>query len=134
MFFSCFLSLSYILEVCSWFNCLILVKMWFRCGFCVLHERTMASTGFLTQASLPRLGEISRGSPRTCCSNCRLDDEFLFLSEEWSRLSEKGLAWARPCKVRCSPTRVSPRRDRARLSERTSLAWAGPVSLSETGG
>jgi len=66
--------------------------MWFQGGFYVLHERTVVSTVFLTQASLPRLGEISIGSLGTCCSNCRLDDEFLFLSEEWSRLGEKGLA------------------------------------------
>jgi len=64
-FFACFLSLSDIIEVCSWFDCLILVKMCFPCGFCVVHERIVASTGFLAQVSLPHLGEISRGLART---------------------------------------------------------------------
>jgi len=100
------------------------------CGWLSL-ERTVAGTGFLAQASLPRLGEISRGSPRTCCSISRLDERFLFLSEEWSRLGEKGLAWARPRRVRFSPFAISPRREGFRLSERTPLAWAGPISLSE---
>jgi len=120
--------------VCSWFDCLILVKMWFQCGFCVLHERTVVSTGFLAQVSLPCLGEISRGSPRSCCSICRLDEEFYC----WAR---SDLAQARRDSLERDLTKsaaplleFSPRRDGARLSERTSLAWVGPVRLSETGG
>ena len=70
----------------------------------------MASTGFLAQASLPRLGEISRGSPRICCLNCRLDDEFLFF--------ERGV--------------VSPRREGTRLSE-TSQSLLPPCSSSRQG-
>jgi len=30
----------------------------------LLHEGTIVSTGFLAQASVSRLGEINRGSPR----------------------------------------------------------------------
>ena len=80
------------------------------CGWLSL-KRTVAGTSFLAQASLPRLGEISRGSCRTYCSISRLHERFLFLSEEWSRLGEKGLAWARPRRVRFSPFAISPRRE-----------------------
>jgi len=55
--------------VFCWFD---IGKNVFRCGFCVVHERAVASTGFLAQTSLSRLGEISRGSPRTWCSIFRL--------------------------------------------------------------
>ena len=99
------------------------------CGWLSL-KGIMAGTGFLAQASLPRPGEISRGSPRTCCSISRLDERFLFLSEEWSRLGERGLAWARPRRVRSFPFAISLGREGFRLSERTPsleralLAWA----------
>ena len=36
------------------------------------------STGFLAQASLPRLGEISRGSPRLFYASRRLGDQLCF--------------------------------------------------------
>jgi len=72
----------------------------------LLREGTMAGTGFLAQASMFRLGKTNRGSPKLFCANGRLGDSSAFLSEEWSRLGEKGLAWARIHKNQCSTTRA----------------------------
>jgi len=66
-----------------------------------------------------RPGEFSRGSPKTSCSISRLDERFLFLSEKRSHLGEKGLAWARPRRVRSFLFAISPRREGFHLSERT---------------
>jgi len=56
------------------------------------------------------------------------------LSDECSRLGEKGLARVIPRRVPCPFVGPSPRRDGVRLSERVPLAWASPVSLSEAEG
>jgi len=52
----------------------------------------MASTGFLAQASQSRLGEIIRGSPRFLLRDLSPRRRMFFLSEECSRLGEKGFA------------------------------------------
>jgi len=52
----------------------------------------VGSTDNLAQASLPRLGEMSRGSPRAFCASCRSSDQNLVLSELMSHLGEGGLA------------------------------------------
>jgi len=43
--------------------------------YCVfVHERTMVSTGFLTQASMSCLGEINKGSSKLLHANGGLGD------------------------------------------------------------
>jgi len=91
-----------------------LMFAWLLCGW------TVAGTGFLAQASMPRLGETNRGSPK-----------HFFFSEVQSRWGEKGLAWVRHNRTHCFPVMLSPRREGFCLSERASLAWARPISLSE---
>jgi len=59
------------LEVCSWYDCLILVKAWFLVLFMRFHEWTVVNTVFLARASVSRLGETNRGSPKLFCANCR---------------------------------------------------------------
>ncbi|QCD96363.1 hypothetical protein DEO72_LG6g1065 [Vigna unguiculata] len=44
----------------------------------LLHERTIVSTGFLTQASMPCLGEINRGSPRLFLESRRSGNQLCF--------------------------------------------------------
>jgi len=85
--------------------------------FLRFHKWTVAGTGFLVQASMPRLGETNKGSPKfsartvaqaTCL---HFEREVILLRREGARLSEnsqgplfhcsssrlgeKGLAWAR---------------------------------------
>jgi len=43
-----------------------------------MQARTMASTDNLAQASLPRLGKMSRGSPRAFYASCCSGDQTLF--------------------------------------------------------
>jgi len=52
----------------------------------------VAGTGFLAQASMPRLSETDRGSPKLFYANGRSGDLASFFSEVQSRLGEKGLA------------------------------------------
>ena len=60
----------------------------------LLHEKIVVSTGFLAQASVSRLGEINRGSPKPFYASCRSSDQPCFervnVSLRWgeSRLSE----------------------------------------------
>jgi len=60
-------------------------------GICCVfvHERTVVSTGFLAQASMSRLGEINRCSPKPLHASGRSGDPRLF----WA---SKRLALARP--------------------------------------
>jgi len=82
----------------------------------LLHERTMVSTGFLAQPSMPRLGEINRGSPRPFHVSFRSSVQHCFeranvsLRRGKSRLSEKEL------KAIVLNVELSPRRKE--------LAWA----------
>jgi len=47
----------------------------------LLYEETVANTGFLAQASMPRLGETNRSSPKLFYANGRLGDSSAFLSK-----------------------------------------------------
>jgi len=47
-----------------------------------VHERTVVSTGFLVQASMSRLGEINRGSPKLLHASGRSGDPRLFWASE----------------------------------------------------
>jgi len=120
----------------DWMNC---VRIWvvgnacLNClGVCgwLLHERTVVSTGFLAQASLPLLGEINRGSPRLFHMSCRSGDQLCFeresvsLKRGESRLSENAQKSLFLC------VELSPRR-RELAWARDLLAWARPFSLSE---
>jgi len=75
---------------------------------CVVQMRAVANTNYLAQASWPRLGEMSRGSPRVFYASRCSSEQTLILSERTSRLGGGELAWARVI-----------------------LAWARPSSLSE---
>ena len=57
-----------------------------------VHERTVVSTGFLTQASIPRLGEINRGSPKLLHASGRSGDSRCCWELE-------PLAWARASRL-----------------------------------
>jgi len=48
-----------------------MILRWFGGNIGLLHERTMMGTGFLAQASLSRLGEINKGSPKLLHANGR---------------------------------------------------------------
>jgi len=48
---------------------------------CVVQVRTVADTDSLAQASLPRPGEMCRGSPRASCASGRPSDQSVILSE-----------------------------------------------------
>jgi len=63
-----------------------------------VHERTVVSTGFLAQASMSRLGEINRGSPKLLHASGRSGDPRPF--------------WASECLTQARG--VSPKRDPAR--------------------
>jgi len=47
-----------------------------------LHEGTVAGTDFLAQASMSRLGETNKGSPKLFCANCLSSDSSSF----WERI------------------------------------------------
>jgi len=66
----------------------------------------VVNTDNLAQASLPRLGEMSRGSPKAFYASCRSGDQTLVLSEQMSRLGGGGLALARLRMGYCSPCRA----------------------------
>ncbi|QCD91114.1 hypothetical protein DEO72_LG4g2078 [Vigna unguiculata] len=53
--------------------------------------RVVANTDYFAQASWPRLGEMSRSSPRVCYASRRSGDPTLVLSERTSRLGGEGL-------------------------------------------
>ena len=57
---------------------------------CVLvHERTMVSTGFLAQASMSRLGEINRGSPKLLYArSCSGDPHCFWVSKRHAQARE----------------------------------------------
>ena len=90
----------------------------------------MAMTDNLAQASLSRLGEVSKGSPKPSRANGRSGDQLSFerasvsLKRGESRLSENV---QRPL---FQILELSPRRRELALA-RISLAWARPFSLSE---
>jgi len=96
----------------------------------LLREWTVTRADKLTQASLPRLGEMSRGSPRPFHVRGRSGDQLNFeqasvsLRRGESRLSENA---QRPLFL-C--VELSPRR-RELAWVRDPLAWARPFSLSE---
>jgi len=60
-------------------------------GFVCYVSEQWVGTDNLAQASWPRLGEMSRGSPRSSCARGRSGDQ-LILSERASRSGEEGLA------------------------------------------
>jgi len=96
---------------------------------CVVQVRTVADTDSLAQASLPRSGEMCRGSSRVFCASGRPGDQSVF----WA---SKQLAQARGVSLNRDPVLFpilfsSPRLGEggARLSEHVSLernpsAWA----------
>ncbi|QCD89692.1 hypothetical protein DEO72_LG4g638 [Vigna unguiculata] len=53
---------------------------------------TVAIPVNLAQASQSRLGETNRDSPKPVCAKGRPGDPLKFLSEQTSRLGERGLA------------------------------------------
>jgi len=81
-----------ILEILCCCGCLDCLDILFGICICVMQARTVASADNLAQASLPRLGKISRGSPKTFHASCRSGDQTLILSEKMSRSGEGGLA------------------------------------------
>jgi len=131
------MRLRFVLLVFSWFlNWYVDVDAWngWCCRWCVkiqlLQERTVAMTDNLAQASLSRLGEVSKGSPKPSRANGRSGDQLSFerasvsLKRGESRLSENV---QRPL---FQILELSPRRRELALA-RISLAWARPFSLSE---
>ena len=74
----------------------------------------MANTDNLAQASLPRLGEMSRGSPKAFCVSCRSSDQNSSRCLAWA----KGISPKRDCAgATVLVVELSPRRRGARLSE-----------------
>jgi len=131
------MRLRVVLIVFLWFlNWYVVVNTWngWCCRWCVkiqlLQVRTVAATDNLAQASLSRLGEVSRGSPRPSRVNGRPGDLLNFeqasvsLKRGESRQSENV---QRPL---FQIHELSPRR-RELAWARVSLAWARPFSLSE---
>ena len=112
-----------ILELVCCLDCLRWLVLLLVCAYTTVTGMAVAATVKLTQASMSRLGEVSRGSPRPSRANGRLGDLLNF--EQAS---------------------VSPRRGESRLSEnvrrplfqicelssrRRELAWARDSRLSE---
>jgi len=93
MVVGCFMFVT-VLEIgcyCERIECLVVMfGMYVR----LTQVRTVVRTDNLAQASLSRLGEISRGSPRSFYVSCRSGDQTLFRAREClaqargSRLSE----------------------------------------------
>jgi len=112
-----------ILELVCCLDCLRWLVLLLVCAYTTVTGMAVAATVKLTQASMSRLGEVSRGSPRPSRANGRLGDLLNF--EQAS---------------------VSPRRGESRLSEnvrrllfqirelsprRRELAWARDSRLGE---
>jgi len=95
-----------------------------------VHERIVVTTGFLVQASMSRLGEINRGSPKLLHTSGRSGDPCCSWASEH-------LAQARGVSPKQDPawgyyfSFPSPRLGEGGSPERESLAWARPFSLSE---
>jgi len=97
-------------------------------------EWTMADTGFLAQASMPRLGETNRVSPKLFYANGRSGDLISFLARcnlAYARRGSLERDIAEPIVPLFEP---SPRWEGSRLSEKVSLPWARHVSLSKNEG
>jgi len=100
------------------------------CVIGLLHERTMGSIGFLAQASMSRLGEINRGSPKLLHASSRSGDPRSFWASE-HLAQARGVSPKRdPAWGYCSPF-SSPRLGEGGSLEQESLAWARPFSLSK---
>ena len=99
------------------------------CGW-LLHERTVVSTGFLAQASMSRLDEINRGSPKLLHASSHSGDPRSFWASE-HHAQARGVSPKRdPAWGYCSPF-SSPRLGEGGSPKRESLAWARPFGLSE---
>ncbi|QCE11001.1 hypothetical protein DEO72_LG10g2234 [Vigna unguiculata] len=77
--------------------CDLLLELWYSVVRCQgiktssFQVRVVANTDYLAQASWPRLGEMSIGSPRVFYASRCSGDQTLVLSEQTSRLGGEGL-------------------------------------------
>jgi len=71
-----------ILEIVCYYGCMGCLVILFGMYVWLIQVRTVARTDNLTQASLSRLGEISRGLPMPFYASCRSGDQILFWARE----------------------------------------------------
>jgi len=93
------------------------------CVIGLLHERIVLSTGFLAQASMSRLGEINKGSPKLLHVSSRSGDPRSFWASE-NLTQVRGVSPKRDSTWGyCSPF-SSPRLGEGGSPKRDPLAWA----------